>query len=176
MESALRGRMNVLRNARAGAIGPSQPNDPNGWPDAAGTTHNLRFGAAPLLARLLLSAEFLIAVNGKISGWSGQAAYMTAHGMTMVAPLLAAALVIEAAGSLCLITGVWARFAAAVMFVYLGIVSVRLHDFWNQSAGMAGMNATQFFKNLGMMGGLLMIAVYGPGLWTLGRWRKRPVS
>jgi len=137
---------------------------------------NLRFGAAPLAARVLLSAEFLVAVNGKIFGWSGQAAYMSAHRMTMVAPLLAAALVIEAAGSICLLTGVLARPAAAVMFVYLGLVSVRLHDFWNQSAGMAGMNATEFFKNLGMMGGLLMIAVYGPGLWTVDRLWKALLS
>ena len=136
----------------------------------------LRFGAAPLLARLLLSAEFLIAVNGKISGWSGQAAYMASHGMTMVTPLLAAALFIEAVGSVCLITGVGTRTAAAVMFVYLGIVSVRLHDFWHQSAGMSSMTATQFFKNLGMMGGLLMIAVYGAGLWTVDRLWKQPMS
>jgi uncharacterized membrane protein YphA (DoxX/SURF4 family) len=37
---------------------------------------------------------------------------------------------------------------------------------------MSGMAAagteTQFFKNLGMMGGLLMIAIYGPGRWALG--------
>ena len=136
---------------------------------------NLRFGAAPLVARWLLTAEFLVAVNGKIFGWSDQAAYMAAHHMTMITPLLAAARVIEAVGSICVISGVLARTAGAVMCVYLGIVSLRLHDFWNQSAGMASMTATQFFKNLGMMGGLLMLAVYGPGLWTVDRlWRRPP--
>jgi len=60
------------------------------------------------------------------------------------------------------------------MCVYLGIVSVRLHDFWNQRAGMGGMAATEFFKNLGIMGGLLMLAIYGPGFWTLDRlWKRR---
>jgi putative oxidoreductase len=54
------------------------------------------------------------------------------------------------------------------MFVYLGIVSIELHDFWNRSGGSAGMNQTEFFKNMGMMGGLLLLAVYGPGSWTLG--------
>lgn len=133
------------------------------------TREQLTFGALPLVARLLLSAEFLIAVNGKITDWSGQAGYMAAHGMTMIAPLLGAALVIEAVGSLCLLTGFQARLAAAVMFVYLGIVSVRLHDFWNIADPMAaGGTQTQFFKNLGMMGGLLMIAAYGPGRWALG--------
>jgi putative oxidoreductase len=166
--------MKSLHDATGAAVESSQPNDISGASVTSRTARNLRFGAGPLVARLLLSAEFLIAVNGKISGWSGQAAYMAAHGMTMIVPPLAAALVIEMAGSVCLITGVQAQTAAAIMCVYLGIVSVRLHDFWNESAGMSGMNATQFFKNLGIMGGLLMIAVYGPGLWTVDRlWKPR---
>jgi putative oxidoreductase len=136
---------------------------------------HVRVGLAPLVARWLLTVEFLFAANGKISGWSGQASYMAAHGMTFIAPLLAAALAIEAVGSVCLITGVRARSAAAVMFVYLGIVSVRLHDFWNRG-GMSGMGAGEFFKNLGIMGGLLMIAAYGPGVWSLGRVWKQPSS
>jgi putative oxidoreductase len=137
------------------------------------TVTSLRQGLLPLIARLLIVAEFAIAVNGKISGWSGQAAYMAAHGMHFITPLLAAALAIELVGSLCLITGLAAKPAAAVMFIYLGIVSFTLHDFWNMSGMAAGGNETHFFKNLGMMGGLLMIAVYGPGTWSLG---KRPAT
>jgi putative oxidoreductase len=133
------------------------------------TATTVREGLLPLIARLLIVAEFCIAVNGKISDWSGQAGYMAAHGMHFVTPLLAAALAIELIGSLCLITGFAAKPAAAILFIYLGIVSFRLHDFWNMSGMAAGGNETHFFKNLGMMGGLLMIAVYGPGTWALGR-------
>ncbi len=132
---------------------------------------SLRYGLLPLVARLFLVAEFLIAVNGKITGWSGQEAYMVAHGMGFVAPLLGAALVIELVGSLALITGFGARPAAAVMAVYLIIVSLRLHDFWNQTGMAAGTNMTHFFKNLGMVGGLVMITAYGPG-----RWAARPAA
>ena len=127
----------------------------------------VRFGFLPLVARLLVTPEFLVAVRGKTFGWSGQAAYMQSKGMTMIVPLLAMALVIEAVGSLCLITGYRARTAAAVMFVYLGIVSVRLHAFWSQAGNAAAMNQQAFLRNLGMMGCLLMISVYGPGLWTV---------
>ena len=127
--------------------------------------------ALTLAARLAITAEFVIAALGKSFGWSGQAAYMAGQGMTFITPLLAAALVIEAVGSVCLVTGWRAREAAAVMCVYLGIVSVRLHGFWHMSGDIAGANQTHFFKNLGMMGGLLMIAVYGPGRWALGRGR-----
>ena len=129
-------------------------------------------GLLPLAARFALSAEFVIAALGKATGWSGQEAYMESHGMRMVGPLLGAALVIEAVGTACLVTGFKAREAAAIMCVYLGIVSVELHDFWNLTGMAAGTNETHFFKNLGMMGGLLMIAAYGPGRWSVGR----PVS
>jgi putative oxidoreductase len=131
------------------------------------TRYQIRFGLLPVVARLLVTPEFLVAVRGKTFGWSGQAEYMQSKGMTMIFPLLAMALVIEAIGSLCLITGYRARIAAAVMFVYLGIVSVRLHAFWTQTGNAAGMNQQAFLRNLGMMGCLLMISVYGPGLWTL---------
>jgi putative oxidoreductase len=131
-------------------------------------------GLLPLLARLAITTEFVIAALGKTLGWSGQAAYMSSQGMTLIAPLLGAALVIEAAGSLCLITGWKARPAAAIMFVYLGIVSVRLHGFWHMTGGAAGANETHFFKNLGIMGGLLMVAVYGPGRWALERTLPSP--
>jgi putative oxidoreductase len=127
----------------------------------------IRLGLIPFIARLLLCSEFLIAVNGKIFGWSSQAQYMQSKGMSFVAPLLGAALFIELVGSLCIIAGYRARTAAAVMFAYLGIVTLRLHAFWRP--GSSPMNATEFFKNLGMMGGLLLVAAHGPGAWAVTR-------
>lgn len=52
-------------------------------------------------------------------------------------------------------------------FRYGFMLSLRLHAFWLQSGPAADMNQTHFFKNLGMMGGLLMIASYGAGRWAL---------
>jgi putative oxidoreductase len=130
---------------------------------------SIRYGLLPLVARALMTLEFLVAANGKIFDRSGQAAYMASEGITFVAPLLAAALAIEALGSLLLIVGFRARAAAAVMFIYLSIVSVRMHAFWAMTGMSAGQNETHFFKNLGMMGGLLvlMITVYGAGAWSI---------
>jgi putative oxidoreductase len=123
----------------------------------------------PLIARLFASAELLVAARGKIIGWQSQADYMTRKGMHFVTPLLAAALLIEAIGALLVIVGLRTRAAAAVLFVYLGIVTVRLHAFWFMSGDVAGANEGEFFKNLGIMSGLLMIALYGGGRWTLDR-------
>jgi putative oxidoreductase len=123
----------------------------------------------PLLARLFISAIFVQGALGKIAGWKGQASYMQSHQLPaqLIPAMLAIALLIEAAGVLCLIVGWQARAAAFVMCLYLGVVSVLLHNFWAfQGMTAAGMQ-TQFFKNVGIMGGLLMIAARGAGRWSL---------
>lgn len=129
------------------------------------------FGDAvvPLSARLFICAIFVQGALGKILGWSGQAAYMQSHHLPgqLIPTMLGIALVIEAAGVLCLLLGWQARAAAFVMCVYLGFVSVLLHNFWAAQGMAAGGMQTQFLKNIGIMGGLLMIAAYGPGKWSI---------
>lgn len=85
----------------------------------------------------------------------------------LIPAMLGIALVIEAGGVLCLLAGWQARAAAFVMFLYLAAVSVLLHNFWALHGAAAGGAQTQFLKNVGIMGGLLMIAAYGPGKWSL---------
>ncbi len=123
----------------------------------------------PLIARLLISAIFVQGALGKIVGWSGQPSYMQSHQLPMqlIPAMLGMALLIEAAGVLCLLVGWKARAAAFVMFLYLGMVSVLLHNFWALHGASAGGMQTQFLKNVGIMGGLLMIASSGPGKWSL---------
>ena len=87
----------------------------------------------------------------------------------LIPPMLAIALLIEAAGVLCLVVGWQARAAAFVMFIYLGVVSVLLHNFWAAQGMTAGGMQTQFLKNLGIMGGLLMISAHGPGRWSVSK-------
>jgi len=125
----------------------------------------------PLVSRLLISAIFAQGALGKIMGWSGQASYMQSHQLPvrLIPAMLGMALLIEVGGVLCLLVGWKARAAAFVMFLYLGMVSVLLHNFWALQGASAGSMQTQFLKNLGIMGGLLMIAACGPGKWALDR-------
>jgi putative oxidoreductase len=125
----------------------------------------------PLISRLLISAIFVQGALGKIMGWSGQASYMQSHQLPgqLIPALLGIALLVEVVGVLCLVVGWRARAAAFVMFLYLGMVSVLLHNFWALHGGSAGGMQTQFLKNVGIMGGLLMISASGPGKWSLDR-------
>jgi len=106
----------------------------------------------PLLGRLLLSVIFVTSAISKSFSWDSNVEYMTSKHMPLIPVLLVAALLVEGLGSLCLIAGFAARLAATVMFLYMIPVTL-LHGFMS----------THFQKNLGIMGGLLMIAAFGPG-------------
>jgi putative oxidoreductase len=123
----------------------------------------------PLLGRLMMTYIFATSGIAKVFSWSGNVAYMSTRHLPLIPVLLAAALVIELAGSACLVTGYQARIAAFVMFWYTTAVTVLFHNYWAASEAMAGMQETQFRKNLAIMGGLLMLAYSGPGKWALGR-------
>jgi putative oxidoreductase len=110
-------------------------------------------GAISLLARWLISIIFVTSAYSKIFGWSANVEYMHSKHMPVAAFLLVVALLVEVAGSLCLIAGFGARIAATVMFFYMIPVTFLLHEFMS----------VNFQKNLGLMGGLLMIATFGPG-------------
>src|ERR1700744_1232099 len=110
-------------------------------------------GAISLLARWLISIIFLTSAYSKIFGWSANVDYMNSKHMPAVTFLLVSALVVEIAGSICLITGLAARAAATVMFFYMVPVTFLLHDFMS----------VNFQTKLGIMGGLLMIAAFGTG-------------
>jgi len=71
----------------------------------------------PLGARIFISAIFVQGALGKILGWSGQASYMQSHNLPaqLIPAMLGVALLIEAAGVLCLLLGWQARAAAFVM-------------------------------------------------------------
>ena len=117
-----------------------------------------RDAVLPLAGRLLLSVIFATSAISKMFSWQGNVDYVHSKGLPMVSLLLAAALVIELLGSLSLITGYYARTSSLVMFFYLIVVTAFLHRFMS----------TDFQKNLGIMGGLLMVAACGPGRLALG--------
>lgn len=127
--------------------------------------NTLTRGFLPLLGRLLVACIFATSAYSKAFGWAGNMEYMQMKHMPLPGLLLAAALLVEVVGSLCLLSGFMARPAAVVVFLYMVPVTVLLHDFMS----------TQFQKNLGIMGGLLMIACFGPGTWALSR-RKLPAG
>jgi len=126
-------------------------------------------GLGPLIGRLLIVYIYATSGIAKLLSWSGNVAYMETRHLPMVPVLLGIALIIELAGSLCLIFGFWTRPAAFVMFLYTTVLTILFHNYWAFSGMLRGTQETHFRKNLAIMGGLLILACFGAGSWALDR-------
>lgn len=118
---------------------------------------------APLLARILLSAIFLVSAALKLIYWNGSVQGLEAKHLPVAPLLLAAAVTLELAGGLALITGLFSRPAALLLLLYLIPTTLLFHNFWAFSGPEQPGQMINFLKNLAIMGGLLLLAANGPG-------------
>jgi putative oxidoreductase len=133
-------------------------------------------GILALLGRLCMSLIFLTSAYSKAFGWTGNVQYVATRHFTnsiLVSLMLGGALVIEFGGALCLISGYQARIAGFVMAAYLTAVTLIFHNYWIIANEMPrAVMFMHFQKNLGLIGGLLMVAALGPGSLALGSKRE----
>ena len=123
--------------------------------------------AINLIGRLLLAALFLPAGLSKLSGFEGTVGYISSVGLPLPNVAAAAALAVEILGSVALIVGFQTRIAAAVLAVFTLVASVFFHAFWAAAPEQAFVQQLLFFKNIGVIGGLLVLAAAAPGRWSL---------
>ena len=124
---------------------------------------------APLVGRALLSSIFIISGWGKITGFSGTAAYMASKGMPIPDVLLVAAIIIELGGGLMVLLGWKACWAALAIFLFIIPTTLIFHAFWAVDAAQVQNQMINFMKNLAIMGGMLYVVAYGSGPYSLGK-------
>jgi putative oxidoreductase len=84
---------------------------------------------------------------------------MEAHNMKMVPLLLAIAGVIQIVGGISLLLKKYVVVCALSFAAMTIVINLNLHDFWNVYEGVnAEREAQNFFKNLGIFAGLLLLA------------------
>jgi putative oxidoreductase len=105
------------------------------------------------IARVLLCLVFIHAVIGKLTGFAGVAGAIAAKGLPVAPLLLLMALALMAVGSALVITGWKARLGAVLLLVFLVPTTVLFHGDLADKV-----ERIQLFKNLAIMGGLLLVA------------------
>jgi putative oxidoreductase len=113
-----------------------------------------------LLARAGLSVMFIFSGLAKIGGYAATQAYM--DGMGVPGVLLPLVIFAEVAGGLAVLTGLFTRTAAIGLALFTVSAGILFHaDFADQN------QMTQFFKNVTIAGGFLILAVQGAGRFSL---------
>lgn len=125
-----------------------------------------------LLARLLLAALFLPAGISKISGFAGTAGYIGSVGLPLPELGAAIAIAVEVLGGIALIIGFGTRWAALALAVFTLVASFFFHAYWALPAEQQMMQQLMFMKNIGVVGGLLALAAFGAGAFSLDARRK----
>lgn len=121
-----------------------------------------------LTGRILMGLYFILPAIMKITDFDGTRAYMIAHNVPLVSLLLIVTIFIQLAGGIALIVGYKAKLTAFVLAGLVLVISIFMHNFWDYPEGMELAHETQnFFKNMGIMAGLLVIAGLGTGAYSL---------
>jgi putative oxidoreductase len=120
-----------------------------------------------LFGRILLSAVFIMGGIGKITGFSFEESMVAAKHLPMPAVALGLAMIIELVGGLAILTGLFTRLTAWIVFLYMIPTTVLFHNFWAVQGADRIDTMIHFEKNLAIMGGLLLLAAFGPGGYSI---------
>ena len=119
------------------------------------------------VGRLLLAALFLPAGISKLTGFAGTVGYISSVGMPLPAVAAALALTVEILGGLALVFGFGTRIAALVLAFFTLMASFYFHAYWAVPADQQMVMQLLFFKNVAVVGGLLVLAAFGAGGWSV---------
>jgi putative oxidoreductase len=133
---------------------------------AAGATNALQDTLA-LVGRILLAFMFVPAGFSKIGGFAGTVGYATSAGLPLPEVGVAIGIVIELVGGLMLLVGFKTRWAALALAVFTIVASLFFHNYWAMPEAQQMMQRLMFMKNFAIVGGLLAIAAFGAGRFSL---------
>lgn len=121
-----------------------------------------------LLGRLLMGSYFILPGLQKITNYQTMTDYMLAHSVPATSILLPVTIVIQIVLGLAIIIGFKGKLAAIILAGLTLVISIYMHDFWTMTEGLERNHETQnFFKNMGIMAGLLMVSNLGTGWLSL---------
>ncbi|WP_299614162.1 DoxX family protein [uncultured Tateyamaria sp.] len=110
--------------------------------------------------RGILASLFILAGIDKITDPTTTIATMTDAGLPLPALLIVAVIAVELGGGLAVAVGLGriAQVAAIALILHTLAVNVALHPFWAVAPDIARTELSLFFKNIAVIGGLMMVA------------------
>lgn len=129
---------------------------------------NLQTSFLPAAARVLLVPLFLVSGFGKLAAPAATKAYIVSASLPLPDVAYLIAVLVEVGLALALLVGYRTRIVAALMAIFVVATAIGFHAPWTDANQMTG-----FLKNLAISGGLLQVAAFGAGNFSLDALRLR---
>ena len=122
-----------------------------------------------LLARILLVLLYVIFGWEKLIGFGGTVGYMASLGLPMPTVVAVIVVVMEFFVALALVIGWYTRPLALLLALYTLGTAIIGHHYWTMTGDAQAENMINFYKNVSIIGGLLLLCVTGPGKYSLDK-------
>ncbi|MBL4853452.1 MAG: DoxX family protein [Robiginitomaculum sp.] len=114
------------------------------------------------IGRALLALYFFVPGIAKLLAPTSQVEMMQHHNIPYALPLLYIAGAAQVSGAVLLATNRYVRLTALGFVLYILVINVTMHDFWNFAGVEAVHELQNHIKNLGILAGLLVLAGVSP--------------
>lgn len=122
-----------------------------------------------LVARIFLAIFFVLFGWQKMMGFEGTVGYMASVGAPLPQISAIIAVIVELVFGLLIVAGYFTRPLALLLAVYTVATAIIGHPYWSMSGMDQYMAMTNFYKNVSICGGFLLLAFTGPGRYSLDR-------
>jgi putative oxidoreductase len=125
------------------------------------------------ISRVLISAVFIVfgyIQLTHIGNYIANPAVVKVAGMTgVLSPTVIAYLVmaINLVGGILILVGYQTRWTSIVLIVFVVFTLIFVHNFWTMEGPARIGNQVNFYKNLVIIGALLLLIIHGPGSCSL---------
>ena len=120
-----------------------------------------------LVARILLIVLFVVFGWSKLTNYAGTVGYMAQTGAPVPSVAALIAIAVEVFVALAIAFGVWTRPLALLLALYTLGTALIAHHFWTMEGADRYANAINFYKNISIIGGLLLLYVTGAGRYSV---------
>lgn len=126
-----------------------------------------------LLGRLALGAIFVKSGFQKLLALSAFAASLAQRGVPQSGMWAVIGATVEFVGGILIVTGLRTREASLLMILFVIVATGISHRYWEFAEAARRAQESQFFKNLSIIGGFLLLFVTGGGRFSADAWLRR---
>ena len=120
-----------------------------------------------LLGRVALGAIFVKSGLQKLMALGAFAASLAGRGVPQSSVWAVIGATVEFVGGILIVTGFRTRDASLLMILFVIVATGISHRFWEFAEAARRLQESQFFKNLSIIGGFLLLVVTGSGRFGL---------